>query len=131
MPPLTRQRPWLAGVTIDTSFPVLKYVPVATGMVPVSACVPVQAVDVPYSSSKVGVVPTTLACNEQSVTAVVPDGATSCVVAAVVTAIATVDFGILGLRHASLAAATTETEPLATVEVIAGLKLAISVPAVG
>ena len=90
-----------------------------------------QAVDVPYSSSNVGEVPTTLACNVQSVTAVDPDGATSCVVAAVVTAIATVDLGMLGLRHASLPAATIDTLPLATVLVSDGLKLAVIVPAVG
>jgi hypothetical protein len=51
-------------------------------------------------------------------------------VAAVVTAIATVDFATFGLRHGS-PVVTIDTEPLATVEVIAGEKLAVIVPAVG
>ena len=64
VPPLTRHSPWLAGVAMAESLPVEKYVPVATGMVPVSAVVPTQVVDVPYSINSVGDVPTTLACNE-------------------------------------------------------------------
>jgi hypothetical protein len=43
---------------------------------------------------------------------------------------ATVDFATLGLRHGS-PAATIDTEPLATVLVMAGLKLTVIVPAVG
>jgi hypothetical protein len=52
------------------------------------------------------------------------------VVAAVVTAMATVDFATFGLRHGS-PVVTIDTEPLATVLVIAGEKLAVIVPAVG